>query len=581
MPDQTAELTKPRVSRLIITKFRAIGSADIEFGQTIALVGQNGSGKSTILRALNAFFNFETEEGDFAAGRHKYTNGSQSVIEVRMTGLRTAGLPLSDAGTGEVRARLKYRSTKKWECWVNGGWGAMPADFHERLRQHLSYALIPIRRDHEVAHDKSGGLLERAVEEWVSANHVRDRRSPQIAKVAQELRTRSLAGLDKHLRTIAPMSGPFSFEIEYGTPPDYRLLLQNLQLSVKEGGQLIPLSDSGSGTQSMAVFALYAYLAELENTNYILGFEEPEQNLHPQAQQQLMRNLSELGLQVAFTTHSPTIVDTLEHEQVVLCKRYRSSRRDLEVRATQISSSFFTDHGLDRDKYYKFHRRKNSSFLFADFVVVTESPIDANVVEQLLREADVSIEELGMTIFSVDGIPQIPHMFYLLKALQISAAFVVDKDYFVPYRNNNQRDKSLNSKGYPTYSPTVKKHSLLAELFPKQKDRDALLDALVNHHGHAMDILQTTKFFCFKFALEVDLVASSESRERLYDLTNLVGDDRNEKKLLAKKDALKDQAYLLQSFTGLPVKNLPYSFRRLRSQLPAMARASRSIGPSI
>ena len=50
---------------------------------------------------------------------------------------------------------------------------------------------------------------------------------------------------------------------------------------MREGGQTIPLSDSGSGTQSMAVFALYAYLAELQSKKYLLGLEEPEQNLHP------------------------------------------------------------------------------------------------------------------------------------------------------------------------------------------------------------------------------------------------------------------------------------------------------------
>jgi hypothetical protein len=451
----------------------------------------------------------------------------------------------------------------------------MPADFHPKLRRFLSFVLIPIRRDHEVAHDSSGGLLEKAMEQWVLSNHIRDRRSPQIARVAQDLQRRSLDGLQKHLRTIAPMRGPFSFELGYNIPPDYRLLLQNIQLSVKEGGQLIPLSDSGSGTQSMAVFALYAYLADLENTNYILGLEEPEQNLHPQAQQQLMLNLSKLGLQVVFTTHSPTIVDTLDHEQVVLCRRHKSARRELEVKITQISSTFFSDHDLNRDSYYKFHRRKNSQFLFANFVVVTESPIDSNVIEQLLREADVSIEEIGMTIFSVDGIPSLPHMFHLLRALQIPAAFVVDKDFFVPYSNNNERKKSLNSKGYPTYSPVLKSKSLLPLLFPNQKERTALLDALVNHHTNAMNILQSANFFCFQYSLEIDLVATPTARERLYDMTGLVGDERTEEKLLSKKDALKDQAYLLQAFTGVSTGKLPRSYRKLRSQLPIMAKEAR------
>lgn len=578
MPDPNAAPThlKPRLTRMKISKFRAIGFADIAFGEVVALVGQNGSGKTTVLRALNAFFNFESEEAEFLAGRHKYTSGSQSVIEVTLEGLHGSGLPLSDPAAGEVTARLKHRSTKKWEVQTDGQWTAMPTDFHTILRKQLSFALIPIRRDHEVAHDGSGGLLDRAVEQWVTANHQRDRRSPQIARVAAGLQARSLNGLQRHLQKIAPLSGPFSFELEYATPPDYRLLLQNLQLSVKEGGQLIPLSNSGSGTQSMAVFALYAYLAELENTNYILGFEEPEQNLHPQAQQQLIRNLGKLGLQVVFTTHSPTIVDTLDHEQVVVCKRCKSSRRELEVQVSQISPTFFTDHELDREGYYKFHRRRNSDFLFADFVVVTESPIDSSVIEQLLREARVPIEELGITIFSVDGIASIPHMYFLLKELSIPTAFVVDKDYFVPYLNKNVRAESLNSRGYPRYSAAMKPRTLLPKLFPNQVERDELLNALVHRHAIAMDILQRVNFFSFAYALEVDLVSAQEPRERLFDLTGLTGADRTEKKLLEKKDALKEQAYLLQSFTGLPANKLPASFRRIRTRLPMLVRAARS-----
>lgn len=578
MSINTSTPEKARLTRIKITKFRAIGSAEIELSDTVALVGQNGSGKTSILRALNAFFNFSTEEPDFNEGRHKFKNGTTTVIEVTMTGLQDSGLPLSDAATGEVRAELKFRSRASWRVWTSGAWIAMPGDFHARLRDHISFVMIPIRRDHEVAHDPSEGLLERAVEQWVSANHQRDRRSPQIVRVAADLRSRSLSGLERHLQRIAPMSGAFSFELDYSTPPDYRLLLQNLRLSVKEGGQLIQLADSGSGTQSMAVFALYAYLAELENTNYVLGLEEPEQNLHPQAQQQLMRNLQMLGIQVVFTTHSPTIVDALQHENVVLCRRFTSTGRELEVRVTQVPSTFFATHDLDRDAYYKFHERRNSDFLFADFVIVTESPIDSAVVEQLLDESGHPLEDLGATAVSLDGVVSLPFMFSLLKELQIPAAYVVDKDYLVPYRGTGERNASLNAKGYPSYSPSMKNRSIIPTLFPKQKDQQNLLIALTSNHTAAMDMLQEVNFFCFRYALEIDLVTAPTTRQKLFDLANLRDQYRTESTLLKeRRKVLKDQATLLQAFSGVPAPNLPNSYKRLRSQLPVLAKAARSI----
>lgn len=51
-----------KIKELHIEKFRAILKCDIEFKDIMAIVGENNSGKTTILRALNAFFNFEEEE---------------------------------------------------------------------------------------------------------------------------------------------------------------------------------------------------------------------------------------------------------------------------------------------------------------------------------------------------------------------------------------------------------------------------------------------------------------------------------------------------------------------------------------
>lgn len=325
----------------------------------------------------------------------------------------------------------------------------------------------------------------------------------------------------------------------------------------------------------MAIFALYAYLAELQSKTFVLGMEEPEQNLHPQAQRQLINRITSLGLQVLFTTHSPTVVDSLDHEQVVLCRRIKGKSRGLEVQIRQIPSDFFAKHKLDRDSYYKFHRRRNSEFIFADFVTVTESPVDSAVVLALLQEAGEDLAELGMSVVALDGVDQIPHMFHILRELGIASAFIVDKDYFLPCKNG-ERKASQDSKGYPQYKPEAKSGSLLRVLFPKVADQSMVVAQLAGNHQQAMATLREVGFFCFRYAIEVDLVVAQETRNRLFDRLKVPAADRTEAHLLIEKaKAIKRQEALLPVLTALKQTSLPYSYKALRSELPKMAKAAR------
>ena len=54
-----------KIESIQIENFRSIQNATITMHQVLAIVGQNNVGKSHILRALNAFFNFDEEKRDF------------------------------------------------------------------------------------------------------------------------------------------------------------------------------------------------------------------------------------------------------------------------------------------------------------------------------------------------------------------------------------------------------------------------------------------------------------------------------------------------------------------------------------
>lgn len=565
-----------------IEKFRAIRDSVILVGSELAIVGQNSAGKSSILRALNAFFNFESERASFESGRHTFQNTSTAVVEVTFSEVPPAcTLPRASAEGSEIRARLKYKKNPVWQVLAKGIWIVAPADLHSELAKYIRYVYVPLRRDYEVSGWESGGLLKAAVQAWLE-NHTsrRDSISPKVAQLGQAIKQRAFNGLSKQLRKITPMNGAFTFDLEYSRQPDYTLLLRDLSLRVSEGGKKVDLEDCGSGTQSMTALALYSYLAELKGNTYILGIEEPEQNLHPQAQRELLANLREMPLQVLFTTHSTVLLDELRHDEVILCRRRESATRGIETVTHQLSKNFWASHGLDENRYYQFHRRRNSDYFFANFVILTESSIDAEIVSLLMAKAGVQKAAYGVSIIYLDGVKSAPHAYHLLKALEIDFATVVDKDYFMPYLNDFLNEEPLkgepgsrDNRGFPRYKKVFKTGTLLEVMIPDVKERNKLLHLLHANHSRAMDILEKTSVFCFKWSLEIDLVNSNTARDLIFNLLNVPATKRTTNTLLVERQkAIKKLETLYPVVDDLEPSNLPNSYKRLRKMLPQLIR---------
>ncbi|UKV12773.1 AAA family ATPase [Thalassospiraceae bacterium SW-3-3] len=567
-----------KLARVRIEKFRGIRNADIQLRDELAIVGQNSAGKSSILRALNSFFNFHDEQQHFEKSRHAFQKTSTATIDLEFSEVpQNCQLPRSAANSTSVRARLKYKKTPIWQIFSNGRWDSAPSDLHEELGRYIRYVYIPTSRTDSALAWAKESLLQEAVISWLK-NYTRNRDtiSPRVTQVTDTIKNRTFTGLSKTLRKLTHLHGSFEFDIDYASPPNYQLLVQDLVLRVVDGDTSIDISDCGSGTQSMAAIAMYSYLAETLDSTYILGIEEPEQNLHPQAQRSLFATLKGLPLQVCFTTHSTVMLDSLDHEDVVLCRRVSSNTRSFEITTTQLPETFWDEKDIDRTKYYSFHRRRNSEFFYADFVILTESPIDSLVVEHLINSGGLDTSYYSVSIVSLDGVQALPYAYHLLKELDVSFAAVVDKDYFLPYLND-ELESSRDSKGFPKYKKEYQTDCLIEEMRPSQRSRARLMSMFHKNHSKAMDLLENNNVFCFRFSLEIDLLGSNTATQDLYQLLNVPAQDRITSELLVnRKKQLKKLSTVLEIVSGLSPSALPNSYKRLRKRLPELIENSTS-----
>lgn len=150
-------------------------------------------------------------------------------------------------------------------------------------------------------------------------------------------------------------------------------------------------------------------------------------------------------MQAVFATHSTVIVDELNHENIILARRTFDSRRGFHTEFSQLEGNFWDKYNLDEYKHNRFFRYRNSDFFFAKYVIVVESPTDAQVISELLR--DVLQEKMFfVSVLNLDGIKNLKYPYFLLKSLNIPFSMVVDKDFLTQYKNDklsnsrNQRD---------------------------------------------------------------------------------------------------------------------------------------------
>lgn len=294
-----------------VRKFRSLKSVTkgLDLTSVNIFVGQNDQGKSNILRALNLFFNNETDIGSPFRFEDDYcyhaNTGKGTINEIRI-----------DLLIAPPIQRFKHAKplqwTKRWKKdgsiieerrYVQTGEELSQKDNVSKWLDKIRYRYIPAIKGqsyftslmgelHDVLNEAHAEILSRQGEGFIKG----------IQNVTEDI-TLELAQQIGISNTIQ-------------VPSNFKLLFSNLDFGVKLDGNTYHLKQRGDGIKIRHIPVILKYMSEQERNisrkgyvkpDTIWGFEEPENNLEMRYAFELADSFKKYSkeIQILITTHSP------------------------------------------------------------------------------------------------------------------------------------------------------------------------------------------------------------------------------------------------------------------------------------
>ncbi|PMG64323.1 hypothetical protein BCT40_09110 [Vibrio lentus] len=336
--------------RLIsIKNFRSIQTQVAPIEEITTFVGQNDAGKSNILRALNLFFNAETDlntsfnfKSDFNinAKTHKQ-RAKEVVIELGLKlpkTYRREGYPDTvywkkvwrNAGEHKDGEEIKY-------CEIKNNRFTKKQNFPARskiksLLENINFIYIPAIKDKTFFVELQGKIYDVLAQTAESELH-KSANSFEL-KIKKEF-TELLKAID----------GTFNNNNSISLPQNLRGIFENLEFNADN----IPLSRRGDGIKIRHIPSMLRFIGDKSGNRHktlitpqIWGFEEPENNVEFSSCFSLNNEFIEAAknnIQVILTTHSPAIYNIgqgIENIQNLKAARFHVGKCE-QTGATELS----------------------------------------------------------------------------------------------------------------------------------------------------------------------------------------------------------------------------------------------------
>jgi putative ATP-dependent endonuclease of OLD family len=415
------------LSTIRIQNFRGIKDLTIDFNEVTVLIGENNSGKTSVLDAIRiALRDLRSKRGlvfeplDFHLKDDKAEPSGADPIKFTLTflELHPDAWP-KEAVSALNRARILqvHEDGRRQVClFVTGRYNASTSEFDQdwqfldlagnplaglpgnpllALQEQVTYSYLSALRD-AAKHFDSKGQYWRPFLKSSSLSPQQKSDIEELLRQANDAIIGSHTSFDtardklKELHDVVPLAKENVVSID-AVPARIFDMLGKTQISLGTStGSKLPVDRHGEGTQSLAVLMLFnAFLTAWAKGSPIIALEEPEAHLHPSAVRALWRLIQGLPGQKIITTHSGDLVSEVPVAAVRRLRRLPGGVSQHRLAPTTLDAT--------ERRQFDFHvRQLRGELLLARCWLLVEGETEAVLLPEVASHLGLSFNRAGV-----------------------------------------------------------------------------------------------------------------------------------------------------------------------------------------